>query len=74
MSDDLSLFDRRMRKSAVISVTGGLLLGFLSVQVQQPDIPIKDFVVLALVYGALAAAALYAVSYRNRKRLLERES
>ena len=74
MSDDLSLFDRRMRKPAAISVTAGLTLGFLSVQVQQFNTTINAPVALALIYGALASAALYAVSYRNRKRRLERES
>ena len=74
MSDDLSLFDRRLRKQAAISLTGGAVLGVLAIQSQRISTGAETPWVMALVYGFLAAVALYAVSYRTLEKRLEHQS
>jgi len=74
MSDDLSLFDRRMRKPAAISLTVGFALGIMSVQAQRLSYSGDYPWTLALIYGPLAAAMLYGVTYRNLSKRLEHES
>jgi len=74
MSDDLSLFDRRMRKQAVISVVAGGALGVMAIQSQRITTAAEPPWFMAIVYGFLAAAALYAVSYRTLEKRLEHQS
>jgi len=71
MSDDLSLFDERLRRSAVISLVSGMLLGFLAVMGQRMQTSVETPWGMGVVFGLLAAAALYGVSYRNHSRRLE---
>lgn len=74
MSDDLSLFDRRMRKPAAISVVGGVMLGVLSVQSQRFVAGAETPWLLAIPLSILAATALYGVTYKNLAQRLEHES
>ena len=71
MSDELSLFHPRMRKPAVISVVGGLALGFMAVQGQRIQTGGQMPWWLAVPLGLLAAAFLYGIAYRNLKKLEE---
>lgn len=71
MSDDISLFHRRMRKPAIISVVAGLGLGFLAIGAHRMTTGNQVSWLLAFAYGGLAAIMLYGVTYRNLKRRLE---
>jgi len=74
MSDDLSLFDRRMRKPAAISLTAGLILGVMAIGAQRITGGTDTAWLLAIPYGLLAAAFLYGITYRNLAKRLEYES
>jgi len=72
MSDDISVFHRRMRKPAIIATVAGFSLGFLAVGaqwLQGEESPLW----LAPVLGVLATAFLYGVMYRNLERRIEYE-
>jgi len=72
MSDDISLFHRRMRLPAAIAVVGGFGLGFLAVGAQRiQGNPAELW--LGLIFGVLAAGFLYGVMYRNLKRRIAYE-
>lgn len=64
MSDDLSPFDKRMRRPAVISFTAGILLGFIAVFAQRELMGTDTPILMGIVFGLLAAGALYAKSYQ----------
>jgi protein-S-isoprenylcysteine O-methyltransferase Ste14 len=72
MSDDISLFHRRMRKPALISLVAGFGLGFVSVQVRRITTTYATPWWWAIIFGVLAATMLYAVSYSNLKKQIER--
>ncbi|GGN93207.1 MULTISPECIES: hypothetical protein [Haloarcula] len=65
MSDDFSPFDRRMRWPAVVSAVAGFGLGFVAVFAQRTGTGADVPWVYALPFGALAAAFLFGVMYRN---------
>lgn len=65
MSDDFSIFDKRMRAPAVISVAAGGILTILagiSAGVGQPEGPSWLYMI---PFGLLAALFLFFVTYRN---------
>jgi len=65
MTDDLSPFDDRMRRPAVISIVGGMLLGFMAIYAQRILMGVDTPIVMGVVFGLLASAALFANSYRS---------
>jgi len=73
MTDDFSLFHPRMRKPAAVAVVAGFTLGFLAVGAQRVQGGDATEWWLALLYGSLAAAMLYGVSYRNLKKRYDYE-
>lgn len=71
MSEEITIYHPRMKKMAVISVVVGFGLGFMAVQAQRIQTGNPTPWNLALPYGALAAIMLYAITYRNLKKLEE---
>lgn len=71
MSDDLSLFDERMRRPAIISLVGGMTLGFIAVFAQRTLIGTDTPVAMGVVFGLLAAGALYGKSYSTYSKRLD---
>ncbi|WP_254272088.1 hypothetical protein [Haloarcula marina] len=70
MSDSLSPFDDRMRWPALGAVVIGFGLAFLAVYVQRTAGGTAPPWAFALPFGAIAAAFLYAVMYRNMSKRL----
>lgn len=71
MADDLSLFDERLRRAAVVSLVGGMALGFIAVYAQRILVGVDIPVSMGLVFGILASAALYGNSYRTLSARLD---
>lgn len=74
MTDDLSLFDERLRGAALYSLAFGLGLGALSVLFVRMQIAPSMTWAAAIPLGLFAALALYLVSYRNYAKRLAIES
>lgn len=65
MTDDISLFDERMRGPAAIAVAAGVVLGLLTgytIGAGTPDGPSWG---LVAPFALLATAFLYLAAYRN---------
>jgi len=70
MSDDISLFHRRMRKPAALALVIGFGLGIISIQAQRLSTGSEYPWILAIPYGLIAAAMLYGVMYQNISKRL----
>lgn len=65
MTDDISLFDRRMRGPAAVAVLAGAVLGLLTgytIGAGTPEGPSWSYIV---PFALLATVALYLMAYRN---------
>jgi len=71
MSEDLSPFDHRMRRPAIISLVGGMTLGFVAVYAQRILMGADTPIPMGIVFGLLASVALFANSYNNISNQLE---
>ena len=65
MTDDISLFDRRMRGPAGIAIAAGVILGLLTGYTVGAGTPDGPSWTLVVPFALLASVFLYLGAYRN---------